>query len=329
MNLLLDNYSIPEVSAPAPSPTGDPPAYGPPNQIKSIGWVTDDGKPASSDVGSFESWTEQPRSRQRESAPPPQRQEGDKNNPIDVDSQPSAPNGDDDLARAMAMSLQDHNSGEDDLGRATELSLADQHVPSAGDWDTQPPAKRIRLDMSAPVILRASTPLATALPPILQSLFASEPVRDAVLALDLGHLPHQDGQEYSLDGYWRGSTCWLASKETSDEARAQGVIMALQRLFIVMERTRRSTVQISDLEAWLRPFAKDAGSNPIDAGRVYLDVITSALLFCCRQELQDIETSANTDSLIEADLTGISRSASRPCFELSDLSLRRSATPRS
>lgn len=271
---LFDDFKIPKVpSAPMPSPTSEhPPAYGPLNReqepLLAIGWrdQPENMRKFDQSLGDRSTWDTSVRSTTRESAPPPER-DGSKDNPINLD-EPMPPlvhaSEDEDLAKAMAMSLEDSGAG-DDIRRATEASLADQQSVDAGGWDTQPPEKRIRLDLATPVILRSSTPLLTALPPVLQALYALEPFREAILALTLGHLPHEEGKEYTLEGYWRGETVWPTTGLNVADARSHAIMMAMQRLFVVMERTRRSTVQVSDLEALLAPLAK--GQNPIDAAR--------------------------------------------------------------
>lgn len=184
------------------------------------------------------------RGRQRDSAAPaPEGRTGGRDNPIDIDE--------DDVAKAIRISLEQSTGGEDaDLRKATEASLATAaSANGAADWTTLPPTERMRADLTRPMILRSSSPLGAALPPILQGLFALEPFRAVVLALTFEPTPRGQDEAFDMDGYWRGQAVWKVP--ASDAEQNVAIVMALQRLFWYMLRSRRAVVQIADVEAVL------------------------------------------------------------------------------
>lgn len=101
----------------------------------------------------------------------------------------------------------------------------------------------------SPVELLAPGRLLTCLPPLLQVLYATPHVRNALLALPLSYMP----EELSYAGYWKGeSTSTMGPTGTDLTLHHQiHLLKALQRLFVFMAYTRRRKVVIIDFAAAL------------------------------------------------------------------------------
>ncbi|GAA6037721.1 hypothetical protein JCM8097_002307 [Rhodosporidiobolus ruineniae] len=153
--------------------------------------------------------------------------------------------GDDDLQRALEASEND----DDDLTKAMALSMAtlgSTEEEQLSVVDGIKPEERMREDMAAPPILRSISPLQSGLTAYLQSLFASPTWRNAILSYRTPERAIYSGDDYA--DYWKGDGGVLGMPLATSEVEArENRLIALQRLFVLMTLTRRSFLHVTEV----------------------------------------------------------------------------------
>lgn len=186
--------------------------------------------------------------------------------PPDSDGAPpaytDAPEEDATLQQAMAASLNEQQearpsgsaSEEDQLMKVLAESVQSDTSDGAGATQQNEDFRRMHLGEAraegAPVALVSPVPVYRTVALLIQALYASPPVRAAVLAFSM-----PDSRTRSLDGYWSGkSPSGERERDMSAlpdvpamQRGAVDLVQRLQTLFAYMERTSRAAVATGDL----------------------------------------------------------------------------------
>ncbi|GAA6055021.1 hypothetical protein JCM3770_006698 [Rhodotorula araucariae] len=177
--------------------------------------------------------------------------------PPRVVAPPSSPQGgtlakdDDDLQRALKASQLEANDGDDEMAKALSMSMAtlgSTEEEAVGILDSIKPEERIR-DPGTPAVLRAASNLMSGLAAFLQCLYAVPSFRNAILAYRAPE-NHALASEDFKD-YWRGdggvAAIGLPIPVDQERESRELRLIALQRLFALMSETRRSFLHISEI----------------------------------------------------------------------------------
>ncbi|GAA5862083.1 hypothetical protein JCM3774_006167 [Rhodotorula dairenensis] len=166
---------------------------------------------------------------------------------------PQQPNADD-LQMALQASRIEADDKDDELTKAISMSLA-----SLGSTEEETieavqaikPEDRIR-DGNSPVVLRAKSNLMSGLSSYFQCLYAIPSFRNAVLAYSPPPRAQVDFADYHH--YWQGDdSSWVLAgvraptPADSEKEKRELRLIALQRLFVLMRETRRSFLHIAEM----------------------------------------------------------------------------------
>ncbi|GAA5990371.1 hypothetical protein JCM10908_007340 [Rhodotorula pacifica] len=160
----------------------------------------------------------------------------------------------DDLQLALLASRQEADDNDDELTKAISMSMAtlgSTEDETIGMIEAIKPEERIR-EGNSPVILRATSNLMSGLSSYFQCLYALPSFRNAVLAYSAPPRAQVDFADYR--DYWKGDSSAAAISSLGlpipvggeKEARETRLI-ALQRLFALMHETRRSFLHITEV----------------------------------------------------------------------------------
>ncbi|GAA5827890.1 hypothetical protein JCM11251_007718 [Rhodosporidiobolus azoricus] len=153
---------------------------------------------------------------------------------------------DDDIQRALKASQAD---GDDELTKAMALSMAtlgSTEEEQLSVVETIKPEDRVREDMSIPPILRSTSPLQTLLSAYLQALYSLPTWRNAILSYRTPDRAILSGDDFT--DYWKGDGGSLGlPMALGDNEERENRLIALQRLFALMTLTRRSFLHITEV----------------------------------------------------------------------------------
>ncbi|KDE03276.1 hypothetical protein MVLG_06233 [Microbotryum lychnidis-dioicae p1A1 Lamole] len=164
--------------------------------------------------------------------------------------------GPDEQRKSGAESTQNRGleAGDDDIEKAISLSLGDlrdQMGPGGAPIAAIKPEDRIRQPDQGPVIVRSTSALLGLLSSFIQCLYAVPTWRKAVLEFR----PNQFdlGCSKSLQGIWDGTEPPALEGTARDEKDPVWALIAIQRLFALMQETKRSFLHITEATQVLDP----------------------------------------------------------------------------
>ncbi|BGP51410.1 hypothetical protein JCM10450v2_007352 [Rhodotorula kratochvilovae] len=158
---------------------------------------------------------------------------------------------DDDLQRALQASQLEANDGDDEMAKALSMSMAtlgSTEEETVGVIESIKPEERIR-EPGTPTVLRAASNLMSGLSAFLQCLYAVPSFRNAILSYRAPE-NHALASEDFKD-YWRGdggvASIGLPIPVDQERESRELRLIALQRLFALMSETHRSFLHISEV----------------------------------------------------------------------------------
>ncbi|GAA5956870.1 hypothetical protein JCM8115_003847 [Rhodotorula mucilaginosa] len=165
--------------------------------------------------------------------------------------QPSA----DDLQMALQVSRIEADNKDDELSKAISMSLASlgsTEEEAIGAVEAIKPEDRIR-EGNSPVVLRATSNLMSGVAAYFQCLYAIPSFRNAVLSYSPPPRAQVDFADYR--DYWKGdcsssagiSSLGLPIPVGGEQESRETRLIALQRLFTLMQETRRSFLHITEV----------------------------------------------------------------------------------
>ncbi|KAM0786150.1 hypothetical protein ACM66B_006958 [Microbotryomycetes sp. NB124-2] len=174
-----------------------------------------------------------------------------------------------DLAKAVAMSRQDSSAEDRELNEALAQSLGDLSKDDAQNNQRAAPAafsiapeSRIRVD-ERPVALRSGSALMGDLAAYVQCLYAVPTWRNAILKFKASQ---QDlGSHKDVSAVWHGGSSTALPPRDSTVSAETWMVIALQRLFVLMRETKRAFLHTTELEDTLGAHATEFTKPGSDA----------------------------------------------------------------
>ncbi|BGP58028.1 hypothetical protein JCM8202v2_005685 [Rhodotorula sphaerocarpa] len=161
------------------------------------------------------------------------------------------PAGADDLQRALQASQLDADDKDDELSKAISMSMAtlgSTEDEAIGLMEAIQPEDRVR-EGNSPVVLRSTSNFMSGLAAYFECLYAVPSFRRAILAYTPPPRAQLDFADYR--DYWKGdsaiSNVGLPLPVGGEKENRENRLIALQRLFVLMQETRRAFLHISEV----------------------------------------------------------------------------------